>query len=224
MDGNIQLFLQTADQIKSYVRLKDTGHVLDGDGVRAHVRHFFRHFNPHFDGVHGAGGVGDGALGMLASLTNGLDRTIQVTRIVHGVENPEHVYAVLGGTLTETVDHIIGVMTVTQQVLATQQHLLLGVGHSLFQFTDALPGIFAQVTDAGVEGSSAPGFQRPETNLVEFLGNGQHVVKPHAGGKQGLVGVTQDNVRNPQRFLCVSHRVSLLFKGSNLSARSLLVA
>src|SRR5690554_3929022 len=55
-----------------------------------------------------------------------------------------------------------------------------------------------------------------ETDLVEFLGNRQHVIQPHAGGQQGLVGVTQNYVRNPKRFFRVSHRVSLLLKGSNL--------
>src|SRR5690606_41387208 len=60
------------------------------------------------------------------------------------------------------------------------------------------------------------GFQTPETDFVESLGNRQHVVKPHTGGKQGLMRVAQNYIGNPQRFFRVSHRVSLLLKGSNL--------
>ena len=216
VNRDVQLFLQTADQIKGHVRLENARHVFDRDGVRTHVGDFFRQLDPHVDGVNRARGVGNGALGVFAGLANSLDGAIQVTGIVHRIENTEHVHAILGGTLTETVNHIIRVMTVAQQILAAQKHLLLGVGHGFFQLANALPGIFAQVADAGIKGSAAPGLQGPETDLVEFLGNRQHVIQPHTGGKQGLVGVTQDNVRNPQRFLCVSHRVSLLFKGSSL--------
>ena len=224
VDGDIQLFLQAADQIIGHVRLENTGHVLDRDGVCAHVGDFFRQIYPHIDGVHRAGGVSNRALGMLAGLANGLDRTIHVAGIVHGIKNTEHVYAVLGGTLTETVNHIIRIVTIAQQILATQKHLLAGIGHGFFKFADALPGVFAQVTDTGVKGSSTPGFQRPETHFVEFLSDWQHVVQTHAGGEQGLVGVTQNYVRNPQRFFRVSHRVSLLLKGSNRVPGSLLVA
>src|SRR5690606_16760966 len=185
---------------------------------------FFRQLYPHIDGVHRAGGVGNGALGVLAGLANSLDRTIHVAGIVHGIENTEHVYTVFGGTLTETVNHIIRIVTIAQQILAAQKHLLLSVRHGFFQFADALPRVFAQVTNTGVKGSPTPGFQRPETHFVEFLGDWQHVVQTHAGGEQGLVGVTQNYVRNPQRFFRVSHRVSLLLKGSNRVPGSLLVA
>src|SRR5690554_1602679 len=215
VDRDIQFFLQTTDQLIRYVRLENARHVFDRDGISTHIGDFFRQLNPHVDGVHRTGGIGDGTLGMLAGFTNRLDDAVHVARVVHRVKDTEHVNAIFGGTLTETINHIIRVMAIAQQVLTTQQHLLLGVGHGFFQLADALPWVFAQVTDTGIKGSTTPGFQRPETDFVEFLGNGQHVIKPHTGGKQGLVGVTQNYVRNPQRFLGISHRVSLLLKGSN---------
>lgn len=94
-----------------------------------------------------------------------------------------------------------------------QQYLLLGVGYGFFQFVDVFSGVFVQVVDVGVEGCFVSGFQRLEINFVEFFGNGQYVVKLYVGGKQGLVGVMQDNVCNFQWFFCVSYCVSFLFKG-----------
>src|SRR5690554_1375162 len=216
VDGDIQLFLQTADQVISHVGLQQAGHVFDGDGIGAHVGNFFGQFNPVLDGVYRAGGVGNGALSVLAGLANRLDSSRQVARVVHRIKNTEHVYAVLGGTVYKPLYHVIRIVTVAQKVLATQQHLLGRVGHGFFQLADTIPGVFAQVTDTGIKGSTTPGFERPETDLIEFLGNRQHIVQPHTGGQQGLVGVTQNYVRNPQRFFRVSHRVSLLLKGSIL--------
>ncbi|MNN70617.1 hypothetical protein D3C81_1864850 [compost metagenome] len=64
-------------------------------------------------------------------LAGGLDRFnghAQVTHIVHGVEDAEHVNAVDGGLGDKGFDHVIAVMAVAQQVLAAQQHLQAGVG------------------------------------------------------------------------------------------------
>jgi len=154
-----QFFLQLANQVVGHVRLQQTGHFLDGDGISAHGLDFFRQIHPHVDGVHRAGGVGDGALGVLASLAHGFDGSVQVAWVVHGIEDTEHVHAVFGGTIDKPLYHIIRVMAVAQQVLAAQQHLLRGVGHGLLELADAVPGVFAQVTDTGIKGSAAPGFQ-----------------------------------------------------------------
>ena len=91
-------------------------------------------------------------------------------------------------------------MAIAQQVLATQQHLLTGVGHRLFEGAQPLPRIFTQIADAGVKGGTAPGFQRPVAYPVELFSNRQHVVEAQAGCQQRLMGVTQHHIGQGEGF------------------------
>ncbi len=199
---NIQRLLEAADQLERGVGREQAGHVLDRHGIGAHVLDAFALLHPHIEGVHRAHRVGDGALGVLALFDHRRHRALDVAHVVHGVEHAEHVHAAFRGPLHEGVDHVVGVMAVAEQVLPTQQHLLGRVGHRFLELANPLPGVFAQVADAGVEGGAAPGFQRPETDAVEFLRDRQHVVQAQAGGEQGLVGVAQHHVGDAERRFC----------------------
>ena len=81
-------------------------------------------------------------------------------------------------------------MAVAENILSSEQHLLRCVRHRGFHFPKTLPGILTEIANAGIEGSSAPGLQRPKTDLVEVLGNRQHIVDTHSGCEQALVGVS----------------------------------
>jgi hypothetical protein len=52
-------------------------------------------------------------------------------RVVQGVEDAEHVHAVLGGLVDEAVDDAVFVVAVAEQVLAAQQHLQARIGQQL---------------------------------------------------------------------------------------------
>ncbi|AGS65170.1 hypothetical protein I137_00265 [Salmonella enterica subsp. enterica serovar Pullorum str. S06004] len=82
-------------------------------------------------------------------------------------------------------------MAVAEQVLAAQQHLQGSLRHGLFKLAQAQPRVFAEKADTGVKGGAAPALQRPVAHVIERGGN-----RPQAGGEQGLVGVTQDDVGN----------------------------
>ena len=56
----------------------------------------------------------------------------------------------------EVADDVVAVMAVADQVLSAQQHLQRRLGAMLLDGAQALPGIFVQKTDAGVEGGAAP--------------------------------------------------------------------
>ena len=131
--------------------------------------------------MHRAQGIGDGALGVLAHFLDRLQGDLQVAHIVHGIEHPEHVDTVAGSPLHELRHHIIGVVAVTENILTPKQHLLGGIRHGFFQLPNTLPGIFTQIANTGVEGCPAPGFQRPEADLVQPGGDWQHIVQAHAG-------------------------------------------
>ncbi|VUT10616.1 hypothetical protein SB6408_02972 [Klebsiella spallanzanii] len=143
-----------------------------------------------------AGGVTQGPLGVRAVAAHRLKRGFHIARVVHGVEDTEHVHAVFDGALSEALHHVIGVVAVAKQVLAAQQHLQGGLRHGLFQLAQADPRVFAEKTDAGVKGGAAPAFEGAVAHVVELSGNRQHIVKAQAGGEQGLVGVAQDDIGN----------------------------
>ncbi|MDF2490680.1 MAG: hypothetical protein K0S77_3302, partial [Pseudomonas sp.] len=170
------------------------GHVLDGDGVAAHGFHLLGLGDEGLDGVHRAGGIGDGALGMLAGRLHCLDRHAQVTHVVHRVEDAEDVDAVDRGLGHERLDHVVAVVPVAEQVLPAQEHLQTGVGQGGAQLAQALPRVFLEEAYASVEGRAAPDFQRPIADLVELFADRQHVLGAHARGEQGLVGIAQDGI------------------------------
>ncbi len=143
-----------------------------------------------------AGGVGECALGVRAVAAYRAERRLHIARVVHGIEDAEHVHAVFHRAFDEAFHHVIGVVAVAEQVLPAQQHLQRGFGHGFFELAQAQPRVFAEKADAGVKGGTAPALQRPVAHVVELSGNRQHIVKTQAGGKQGLVGVTQDDVGN----------------------------
>src|SRR5690606_28950317 len=65
------------------------------------------------------------------------------------------------------------------------------VGQQAAEGAQALPGVFVEEADAGVEGGAAPAFDRPVAGTVDVFAGGDHVFQGHAGGKQALVGVAQ---------------------------------
>jgi hypothetical protein len=188
------LGLQCLDQFAGGVRGQQAGHVLDRHRVATHGFHLLGLRHERVDGVHRAGGVGDGALGVLAGGFHRFDGHAQVTHVVHGVEDAEHVDAVDRGLGDEGFDHVVAVVAVAQQVLAAQEHLQAGVGQRGAQLAQALPRVFFQEAHAGVEGRAAPDFQRPVADFVELVADRQHVFGAHAGGQQRLVSVAQDGV------------------------------
>lgn len=131
---------------------------------------------------------------MFAGLLHRLDGHAHVPRVVESVENPEDVHAIVGGALHEAAHHIIGIVTVTEQILTPQQHLQAGIGQCLAQGPQAFPGVFLQKAHTGIEGGTAPALEGPVPGFVELVADRQHVFRAHAGGDQALMGVAQNGV------------------------------
>ncbi|CQE86165.1 Uncharacterised protein [Salmonella enterica subsp. enterica serovar Typhimurium str. DT104] len=143
-----------------------------------------------------AGGVGECALGVRAVAAYCLQGGFHIARVVHGIEDAEHVHAVFHCPLNEAFHHVIGVVAIAEQVLAAQQHLQGSLRHGFFELAQAQPRVFAEKADTGVKGGAAPALQRPVAHVIERGGNRQHIVKAQAGGEQRLVSVTQDDIGN----------------------------
>ena len=81
-----------------------------------------------------------------------------VAGVVHRVEDPEDVHAVLRGQLDELLDHVVGVVPVAYQVLAPEEHLDGRLLRRALDLPQPFPRVLVQIADASVEGGPAPGF------------------------------------------------------------------
>src|SRR5690606_36642527 len=153
--------LERGDQFAGGEGGDQAGHVLDGQRIDAHRFQGLGLLDEQLHGLHRAGGVADGALGMLAGRLDRRDGGAEVASVVHRVEDAEHVDAVDRRHGDEGAHHVITVMAVAEQVLAAQQHLQAGIGQRGAQLAQALPGIFLDEAYAGVKGGATPDFQFP---------------------------------------------------------------
>ena len=67
--------------------------------------------------------VADGALRVLAHFLYSLHGMLKVAGVVERVENSEDVHAVFSRFFNKLIDDAVLVVTVSQKVLATKQHL-----------------------------------------------------------------------------------------------------
>ena len=193
VNGDADGLLQLLDQVIAGIGSEQTSHILDADGVCAHLFQGLGVGCKVLVVVHRAQGIADAALHMSAFLVGCLDGSLQVAGIVQCVEDADDINAVCHGLLHKILHGIICVGAVAQHVLAAEQHLQLLVGQLLAQDAQTLPGVLIQEADAAVEGSAAPAFHREVIDLVHLGQDRTHLVHGHAGSQQGLVRITQDH-------------------------------
>jgi len=131
---------------------------------------------------------------VFAGLLHRAHRRFQITRIVQGIEHTEDIDARARSQIDKGLDHVVGVVPVTEQVLTTQKHLLTGMRHCGLELAQAFPRIFVQEADTGIECGATPRFKGPEPDPVHAAGDWKHVCRLHSGGKEGLVAVPQGQV------------------------------
>ena len=167
--GQLHRVLDGADQLIGVLGREDPRHVLYADGAHAHALHLPGHLHILVQRVDGTGGVGYGAGGHGPALHRLFYCHLKVVQVVQGVKNTDDVYAVFHGGTDKTPHHIIAVVLVAQNVLPSQQHLQLGIGHLGPYLTQTLPGVLVEKAQAHVEGGSAPALHRVEAGLVHLL-------------------------------------------------------
>ncbi len=176
--------LEPRDELECDIGLQEARHVLDADRVTAHVLELLAHVDPEVERMHGAHGIRHRALRMLAAPDRRLDRRLEIAKVIECIEDAEDVHAVLGRLLDERLDDVVGVVPVAEQVLPSEQHLLRRVRHLFLELTQPLPGVLAEIANAGVEGRAAPALHRPVTDLVELRQHRQHVLEPEPRRQQ----------------------------------------
>jgi hypothetical protein len=194
--------LQLLDQIIAGIGSEQTCHILDADGVCAHLLQSLGVGCKVLVVVHRAQGVADAALHMSAFLVGRLDGSLQVAGVVQSIEDADDVDAVGNRLLYKVLHSVICVGTVAQHILAAEQHLQLLMRQFLAQDAQTLPRILVQEADATVERSAAPALHGEVVDLVHFGQDGAHLVHGHTGSQQRLVRITQDDLGHLDRLFC----------------------
>ena len=201
-------FLQSLYQLCCRVWCQQTCHILDTQGVSAHVLNSLCNILPVIQCIGIAQSIAQRNLSMSFFSVGGFYSCLQVADIVQTVKDTDDVNTVGNGLLYKVLHYIICIVVISQNVLSAEQHLQLGVLKSVSQFPQSLPWIFLQETEAGIKGSAAPALNRMVAYLVHLINNGQHLLCGHSGCEQRLVGVTKDGFHNlhwPLFYLCHSY-------------------
>ena len=194
--GDGEILLQGGDQLKGRLGAHDARHVLDADGLTAHLLQLPAQLHEHLQIVDGAGGIAEGPGHMRAALQALIHCHLNIAQVVQSVEDADDVDAVFHALAHESPDDIVGIMLIAQQVLAPQQHLQLGILHMAADGAQPLPGILVQIAQAAVKGSAAPALQRVISGLIHLFQDGQKISRGHPGRHQRLLRIPQDGFRN----------------------------
>ena len=200
LDGDLHCGFQRCHQLGGLVRQQQTGHILDTDGVSAHLLNLLGHAGPVLQGVSVSQGVGQRHLSVSSLLIGCGYCGLQVAQIVQTVENTDDINTVGDGFLYKVLHHVVGVGTVAQDVLSAEEHLQLGILEALPELSQSVPGIFLQETQGSVEGGSSPALHRMITHFIQLFYDGQHLLCGHTGRNQRLVRVSQNSLSNFNRF------------------------
>ena len=195
--------LQLLHEAVRFIRKQQVRHILDADRIRAHLLDFLGKLEEVFLSMHRADGIADGDFAVAAVLLGGLDRLLKVAQVVQRVKNTDDINAVLDGLLNELIHHVVRIMLVAEDVLTTEQHLQLRVGHRLAQRTQTLPRILVQEAHAGVKRRASPAFQRIVANLIQLVRDRQHFIQTHTGSRLGLMRIAQNGIGDQHLAHCL---------------------
>ena len=164
VDWDPELFAKGAHELECGVRLAESGHVFDGEKVGAEFLELVGHCDVVLERifwtacVENVSGVTNRRFADAAGLKHGVDCDAHVFDGVERIEDAEDIDALRVGFAHEFLDYVVGIGRVADSICAAQQHLEADVRDALAQLAKALPRIFMQKTQSGVEGGAAPHF------------------------------------------------------------------
>ena len=208
MQRNFGDLLQGCYQFIGVIRGYQACHILDTEGVRAHLFDNLRLLYIVLEVVHFTAhtplgqGVADAALDVLAGFLDGPEGRLEVSRIVNRIENPEDVQTAFACVEAELSHDVISIVSVANDVLTAKEHHQFGVGHQLSQLYQSRPGVFIQKSGRYVKGGTTPDFHAEPTNFIHRFRNGDHVLRSHSGRQRRLVTITKSCIRDLKRICC----------------------
>ena len=204
LDGDADGLFDGLHQVKGVVGGKQSGHVLDAEGIGSHLLQDLGLLDEVVQvedrpaHVRFRNRVADTGLEVLPFVLDGLHGRLKVALVVDGVKDPENVYPLIGGMVDKGRYHVVRVVPVSHQVLPAQEHLEWRVWHQPLQDAHPFPRVFAQEAGGYVKRGASPYLSRPEPRLVYVCSNRLHLRGAHSSGRQALMGVTQSGVRDLQ--------------------------
>ena len=200
LNRDLYAFLQSGHKFCGLYRNQKSCHIFDTDGICTHIFDFFCNVLPVIQGVGITQGIGQGHLCMSLFLIGCFDSCLKISDIIQTVKNTDDIDTVGDGFLYEVFHHIIGIMAISQNILASEQHLKFCIFKSVSQLSQSVPRIFLQETKGCVKCGAAPALYGMIAYLVHLVHDGQHLFGCHSGSDQGLMCVTQHCLGNTDRF------------------------
>ena len=200
IDGDLDSIFKSAYKFCRLIRKKQSCHILDADRIRAHLFDLFCDVCPVFQGISVSQSIGKRYLRMGFFLISRLYGCLQVAHIVQTVENTDNINSVCDRLLNKIFYHVVGIRTVSEDILSAEKHLKFGVFKAVTEFAESFPRILFQKTEGSVESGAAPAFYGMITDLVHFINDGKHLFCTESCGDQGLMRVTQNSFHNFYRF------------------------
>ena len=221
VDRNRQVFFEQLDQIRNAFGRDQSAHVLDRDHIGAQSGHLlrlvqeilvgenrFRKFLPFQRGLDTfhrremrVDRVAHGAVGDTAVLLDILDRRLHVVHVVQRVENTHDAQSRLDRIAAESLDDLIGIRSVSEQVAsAGQRGQFRNVAHDGLDLFEAVPRVFVQVAHYGVGHGAAPHLHGVKISVFIERQDAVDLLLLHPGGKSGLLSVPEGQIPY-QKFL-----------------------
>ena len=200
LDRDVGSSLESLNELLRVVRKKQTGHIFDAEGIRAHLFDLARDVHPVILCISIAKCVGKRDLSVSALFLCGFNGSLKVSEVIETVKDTDPVDSVRDGLLDKIFNYVITVVAVAEKVLSAQKHLHGSLFKFLFEFSQSLPRIFLEEAQAGIECGTAPHLDCFVAYLVHFICNREHYFGGHSGRDQGLMRVTKDCLHNSYRF------------------------
>src|SRR5712672_3207222 len=148
MNGNIDFFAKSANELKSRVRLAQAGHVFDGQEMRPELFQLLGHGDVIFERIFWAArvenvaGVANGRFADRASFEHSINGHAHVFDRIERIENAKDVDALSVRFAYEFFDDIIGIGRIANSVCAAEELLETHIGYAAAQPAEAQPGMF----------------------------------------------------------------------------------
>lgn len=196
LNGEVSDLPHGLDQLEGPVRGQQARHILNADGVRTQLFHFFGELGEIVQGEDRARRIADSCLGMAPVFLGRLHGGLQISRIIQRIEDPDDVDPVFNRLGHEELDEIVRIVLITQDILPTEEHLGLGILQALAEGPKPLPRILIQIPHAGVEGRSAPALHGIVSRRVNQVQRPFHLIGRHPGGNQALRRIPEDGIHH----------------------------
>ena len=190
LDRDLYGFFHSLNKLVRVVRREQSRHILYTYRIGAAVLVFLRKLYEVFVVMNRAYRVGYRRLNVSALFLGRVYRGLEVAHVVERVEYPYYVYTVGYRFLHEVLYHVVGVMSVAENVLASKEHLQLCVRSGLSYLSQPVPGILVQESQAGVERRPAPDLERMIADFIHQRQRRKHLLGRHSGRDQRLMSVS----------------------------------